>query len=362
MTGQPAQRSSDGPPSEYMHALVTSGFSLVPLGGGDDGKSPLFAYSRRERWPLRNILGPMHGRGSRCYGVRLEGLCVLDCDIYDPALIRGLEARFGASAVHVRTPRGCHLYYKAGAQSFPNLKGEGYNVDVKRGGNAYVAGPHSIRPDGGYYEPLKGDLATTKLTYLKTSEIALAPSNQPSAQMQEGGRHNALFARAIKLVTEVGSQDELAANLQYIRDTEFERPETMPDREVLGLAAWAWRKRLEGKIYSGRDSGMWLNRASLDAIKPYRNHCDAQHLYIAVLDQHGHRKGATFALKHEAMNSAGYVNLSRDRFRSAIETLMDCGLLQMAKDYSAGRHSRQYCLSRPVSETGGVQRMTPRRG
>jgi hypothetical protein len=43
--------------------------------------------------------------------------------------IAQMEARFGQSPVHVKTPRGQHLYYLAG-DVMPNLRSEGLPVDI----------------------------------------------------------------------------------------------------------------------------------------------------------------------------------------------------------------------------------------
>lgn len=91
------------------------------------------------------------------YGIRLDGLAVIDCDTDDPALIAEMEARFGASPGHVRTPRGLHLYYRLFYQAtVPNLRSEGLPVDIKTGPRSYAVGPGSERPDGGLYVPVRG--------------------------------------------------------------------------------------------------------------------------------------------------------------------------------------------------------------
>lgn len=137
--------------------LVRAGFPLLPLGGGGDGKAPLLRAWAGPVLPLARILAPLYRSGSQVYGIRLDGLAVVDCDDDSPDLVAQLEARFGPSPVHVTTPRGRHLYYRATGQP-PNLRVEGLPVDIKTGTRAYVVGPWSIRPDGGRYRPVKGML------------------------------------------------------------------------------------------------------------------------------------------------------------------------------------------------------------
>ena len=143
--------------------LKGAGLPLLPLGGGADGKAPLLRAWAGPGLSLVRILAPMHRAGSQAYGVRLDGLAVIDCDIDDDALVGQMEARFGQSPVHVKTPRGRHLYYRAGG-AVPNLRGEGLPVDIKTGLRSYVVGPLSLRPDGGFYDPIKGQLGQDALT------------------------------------------------------------------------------------------------------------------------------------------------------------------------------------------------------
>ena len=107
-----------------MARLKAAGHHLLPLGGGADGKAPLLRAWAGPGLTLGRILAPMHRAGSTAYGVRLDGLAVIDCDSDDSALVAQMEARFGVSPVHVKTPRGRHLYYQAG-EAVPNLRSEG---------------------------------------------------------------------------------------------------------------------------------------------------------------------------------------------------------------------------------------------
>jgi hypothetical protein len=81
---------------------------------------------------LARVLAPLYRAGSQVYGIRLDDLAVIDCDTDSAELVAALEARFGPSPVHVRTPRGRHLYYRATTKA-PNLRAEGLPVDIKTG-------------------------------------------------------------------------------------------------------------------------------------------------------------------------------------------------------------------------------------
>ena len=84
------------PPSDEMARLYRAGFSLLPLGGGADGKAPLLRAWAGPGLTLARILAPMHRAGSQAYRVRLDGLAVIDVDSDDPDLVAKIEARFPA--------------------------------------------------------------------------------------------------------------------------------------------------------------------------------------------------------------------------------------------------------------------------
>lgn len=298
----------------------------------------------------------MHSKRSLCYGIRLDGLAVIDCDDDNADLVTQMEARFGASPVHVQTPRGRHLYYRYDRQTLPNLRAEGLPVDIKRGANQYVMGQGSIRPDGGEYRPLKGDLAVDELplifTVAPTQSTGLAADYHSfydvarPGLIREGERNTTLTREAIKMVGLVDDVDELTANLQAIRDDQFANPKTFPNTEVLKIARWAWERRCEGKLYHGRDSEFRVHREALDAIKRFDNASEAIALYVILLDQHGHKPAREFPFDHDGMQKAGHTNLSRRRFLAARETLASAGLIEVARQYSAGHRKRTYRLKR----------------
>lgn len=273
--------------------------------------------------------------------MRLDGLAVIDCDRADAALVADLEARFGPSPVHVRTPRGMHLYYRAVGPA-PNLRGEGLPVDVNTGGRAYVVGPLSERRDGGLYVPERGLLGVDALPPLRAVSGPLATS----ATVPEGQRHVTLVREAIRMVEYVDSAGELAANLCGLRDDLCGDPATMPDSELQAIAGWAWKCRLEGQIYRGRDSEVRLNRLALDALLPLANGPDALALLLTVIDKHGHAPGKRFALSHGAMRKAGLMSLSRPRFLAARRTLEGAGLLRLAQTHRAGSRAQSFVLTR----------------
>ncbi|TNC74159.1 bifunctional DNA primase/polymerase [Rubellimicrobium roseum] len=344
-------------PSE-MARLHGAGFSLLPLGRGADGKAPLLGFSGTARLPLKRVLAPMHRTGSTCYGIRLGGLAVIDCDSDDPALVSVMEARFGASPVHIRTPRGRHLFYRAPnieRPVYPNLRGEGHAVDLKRGATSYVMGPGSVRPDGGAYFTAKGVLGQDELPVIALSRSKSAARLLGAGEpVPEGGRHDALLKAAIATVGSVNSLIEMQEALTSVRDHLCVSPTTLPEEEVRRIGEWAWRCRLEGHVYCGRASAFRVERQALDALKGAPNRSDAVALFITLQDQHGHRPGYAFALDHTGMLEAGHTDLTRRRFAAARDMLLSRGLLQVAANHCAGRRARTYRLARPLTPSANV--------
>ncbi|WP_300548082.1 bifunctional DNA primase/polymerase [Roseovarius sp.] len=318
--------------------LKGAGFPLLPLGGAD-GKAPLLRAWARPGVTLARILAPMHRTGSTAYGVRLDGLAVIDCDSDDADLVAQMEARFGQSPVHIKTPRGRHLYYRA-AGVVPNLRGEGLPVDIKTGARSYVVGPLSLRPDGGFYDPVKGLLGKEALPCLRgTASLKPAP-------ILTGHRHVELVKEAMRMVELVDSAEELQANLAGIRDDWCADPATMPDSELRDIALWAWTCRLENRVYRGRDSAFSVQRLALDALRGQANGADAIALLVLLEDQHGHHPGKRFPLDFAAMRAAGLINLSTPRLRAARRTLEGAGLLRLAGKHKAGSRPQTFVLTR----------------
>jgi len=346
-----------------MARLHRGGFALVPLGGGDDGKAPLLRGWADKRLTLAQVFGPMHRSGVAMYGFRLDGLAVVDCDIDDPELVADMEARFGPSPVHVQTPRGRHLYYRANGKP-PNLRGEGLPVDIKTGPRAYVAGPHSVRPDGGIYAPVRGVLGVDALPPLKTPPRApvapVAPVTRP-APIPAGDRHNELVKLAVRRARHVSSPEELTDDLRGLRDDLCETPATMPESELAGIAGWVWQARLENRLYDGRLSAFPLHRQALDLLRGQPAQEDALALYVRLQDQHGHTPGKTFPLCHRAMKEAGLTSLSKARFLAARRALEAVGLLKQASKHKAGAKMQTFTLSMPlmVEMPENVQRLAP---
>ncbi len=152
------------------------------------------------------------------------------------------------------------------------------------------------------------------------------------------------------------SDDMSNGNLQSLRDDDCADPDTVPDDEIRKIADWAWSRRLEGKVYRGRDSDFRLHRSALDALRQLPNASDAIALFVTLQDQHGHTS-KPFPLDFPAMKAAGHTDLSRERFIAARDALRSAGLLEIATRHLAGKQPRAYRLTRLRPHAANVTRL-----
>jgi hypothetical protein len=155
-----------------------------------------------------------------------------------------------------------------------------------------------------------------------------------------------LVKEAIGMVEYVDSAEELAANLAAVRDGLCEDAGTLPDSELSEIAKWAWRCRLNNRVFGGSDSAFPVDRRALDALRAWDNETDAIALYVLLVDKHGHAPGKRFALDFDGMRDAGLTRLSVPRLRAARRTLEAVGLIAVAGNHRAGSVHRTYCLAR----------------
>jgi len=154
-----------------------------------------------------------------------------------------------------------------------------------------------------------------------------------------------------------GRAEELQANLAGIRDDWCADPATMPDSELKSIAAWAWKCRLENRIFRGRDSAFPIQRLALDALRGKPNGAGAIALLVLLVDQHGHSLAKRFPLDFDAMRAAGLMNLSKPRLRAARRTLEDTGLLRLAGKHRAGSRPQTFVLTRMHPNLAEAERL-----
>lgn len=310
--------------------LYALGYNLIPLGNGDLGKSPSVKFGGRKRLPLGVVLDRMRAENSAMYGVRLPGLLVIDIDTDTPPARELVARRFGNSPVQVRTSRGLHHWYRLGASRRPtNIVEALIRIDFKAGAGSYVAGPHAIRRDGAIYLPGASALDAARSLPVFTDKFPDPVRQQPDApKIPVGRRNHALFQRAREYAPCVDSLDELLGDLLAIRNIQCDDPETVRDEEVVKIAGWAWKLRLENRLWSGRNSVLQINRIVIDKLQNVKHGTEAFMLHAVLVSAHGHIPGKTFAIVPEAMIASGLLTaLSRDRIYRAKDILIEHGLL-----------------------------------
>src|SRR5690606_6342411 len=110
-----------------------------------------------------------------------------------------------------------------------------------------------VRPDGRRYLPAAGDLATTSLPRFRDHQRATAASY---GKVAKGERNGTLCRRAVEYAPVADDFDGLMADLVAIRNLEFDDPASVPDAEIRKVAEWAWKLRLEGRLWAGRNSAV----------------------------------------------------------------------------------------------------------
>ena len=164
------------------------------------------------------------------------------------------------------------------------------------------------------------------------------------------------------MVELVCSAEELRGNLHGLRDDWCEDPATMPDDELRDIADWAWRCRLENRVFKGRDSAFPMQRQAVDALRGQANGADAIALLVLLVDQHGHSPGKRFPLDFDAMRSAGLMNLSKPRLRAARRALEGVGLLRLVGKHRAGSRPQTFVLTRMNPNLTGAQSLPTPQG
>lgn len=329
-------------------ALQAQGHSLIPL-GGPDGKAPLVAFAGRKRLPLPIVLERLRKGNSAVYGLRLHNLIVVDLDTGTPAAREYAERRFGVSPLTVKTPRGLHSYYRAGEKPRQHvIRENGIAIDVKAGANSYVAGPGSIRPDGGAYVIERGSLEDLEnLPRFHDSKPLRTPSLPQGNRVPVGSRTvDFLWPKSREFAETADSETNLAAELRAAVDWHCEDSETITDAEIAKSAKWGWRLRLDGNLWGGAMSAAKIHAHEVSVLLSIKNGTDALGLLHELHRCHASKPGKRFAVATEAMADAGFHGWSRWRIRQALKVLLQAGLLRQVRAGSKWPGPSLYQLNR----------------
>jgi hypothetical protein len=308
----------------------------MPL-GGEDGRTPALRFKKDDgtpagRHPLTSVVNKLITIPSRNYAIRLNGLLVVDIDTDTPEACAYVERRFGASTVRVKTRRGVHHWFRFEGKPPAKVRLPGIAIDFKAGIQQLAAGPFAERKDGAQYLPLVGRLeSVAALPEFVDREPPVEPEQEihftPTGKVAVSSRNTAIWRAAIEYAPCVDSLAALAADLRGHRDWHFEHPQSVSDDEVRRVAEWAWQKRLDNQIWSGRSSEVRFPRSVMDRLLRHKHGADAFLLYCLLRSEHGHIPGRIFPIVPEAMRKADLIDMSRNRLYRAIHVLVAEGLL-----------------------------------
>lgn len=339
-----------------MSRLFSAGHSLVPL-GGPDGKVPIVAFRDRKRLPLALVMDRMGGAGSNTYGIRLNDLLVIDVDTDTPEARAYVEERFGSSPARTETSRGYHLYFRHTGPKPSQVREPGIAIDFKSGPNEFVVGPQSIRADGTRYLPQGQVLAPSALPlftdrHARTGVSAGATGAATPGRHPKGSRHRALKRRAHQLASTADSLQELIDNLLAFRDWEIEAPEEFSDAAIQKMAGWFWEKRESGELWGGSKAVVQIDHKTIATLAS-RGEGTALLLLGLLLKAHGGQPGKTFAVVPDGLKNKGLLKAGRNQIYSAIDVLLDLGLLVCCKRARGNRNHHHYQLGSGEKEKTG---------
>ena len=228
----------------------------------------------------------------------------------------------------------------------PAIRRRDVAIDFKAGSSAFVVGPGSIRPDGKTYRILRGHIGVElpRFEDRERSPLHLVGKRR----IEVGQRNSILWQRAIQYAPLADDYDGLLADLAALRNIEFEDPASVPDSEIVKVADWAWKRRLEGRLWAGRNSEVKINRLVLDALLPLPCGSEAYSLYSLLIANHGHRPAKPFAVVPNAIKSAGLLKIGRRQLYRAIDLLLELRLLTKVRQGGGVGNPSLYRLQSPT--------------
>jgi len=264
-------------------------------------------------------------------GIVNKILTIIDID--DPKLYHKCLARFGDTPIKIKTPSGgFHLWYKANGEQ-RRTRTDGLRVDVLGKGGFAVA-PPSVRPSGGNYHFIEGDV--TDIPNLPTIKPGALhdPQTNPATQGNTGQRNDKLFKFCLKAARQVKSENELAEKA-LTENTSFKPP--LDITEVHRIVKSAWDYQISGKNISGSNKMI----IDLDMLT-LSDEPTALTLLLNLVRNHG-AKNKSFAIDQEQVRQLlGWGD--RRRVANSIKILIERGLIQyVGKGGNTGR-AHQYRL------------------
>ena len=344
---------------DFAPAYAAAGIVPLPL-GGDDGKKPLVKNPGRfgRGAAMELAANPRFADAGLGFWCGLHNrITVVDVDATTDAELQYALATYGDSPVIVRTASGKHhAWYRHDGERRSIRPDKAHPIDVLGEGGLCVA-PPSLRPSGGKYEFLRGNLASVRdLPPIRSGAIQkLERALDDRAPIYDGGRGDALFKMAVAWAYRLDTNAELLAILRDANETLCKPP--LSDAEVQGRARSAWKYRTQGTLMAKGVSHVvlprepiarWLGRGDLDQLA----------LMALFYKAHAGIPGKAFAASPAAMAQAGVIgSWGKNRYRAGLRKLCDAGEIERVPQGRPGRgrprplppHPAEGVQSRPQS-------------
>lgn len=229
---------------EIVHILIDLGYSVIPSGRGDEGKSPdLNQWKKYQDKPPTEAIHNTwrYNLKPKMYGIvtgKVSRVVVVDCD-NDEAM-----SMMGDLQPHVRTPRGGgHYYFKYPGHPVKTKAGILPKVDIRAdGGFANVIGVNPVT-GGEYHIEIMPTLETIYswdqmpkaiLDAMDSSKSEPAKEAEPGALIPEGERNATLTSLAGSMRRRGMTSDEIYVALIEINRKRCQPP--LEEKDVRGIA------------------------------------------------------------------------------------------------------------------------------
>lgn len=303
--------------------------------------------------PLETVLAIMRKNNSCTYGIRLDGLAVVDCDSWNDSTRNFVEVSVPTACFQVITSRGRHLYFRNGQPMPKVFRRDGIQIDFKHGHNHFVLGPGSVRPDGKSYSALSASMPRmeelgefqfitnasenpVQSAFENTSGSIVSTQAFTSKLVPVGKRNNAAFRQAIRYAKDDLTREEMLEALSLWVNIHCENPAEFLVSDANNICDSACRMRAEGRLYHSRQSEFRVSRAALNLImiKGGAASGNILLLYSYLQAQHGHRGNMPFAIVSDAIAKSPKFRCGKstiDRSKQALKQMALIKLLRKGK-------------------------------
>ena len=324
------------------------GYSLLPIGGGKEGKAPLLALKGPD-YALKQVSAVMQTKGSRAFAIRADDLVIVDLDTINEATIKYAKERFGEPSYRVDTDRGEHWYYRDVGNPIPSkkIRENGISIDIKAGRTSYVLAAGSVRADGKRYRAVGRLLAPDELNPFRDRK-AIGPSvARANGKIPKGSRNEEFVKWLVAGITIFTDLEEAYLEAVSYRDYHFENPESYPDNEVLKQVKWAWGLRVSGRLYAEKPIVPVPTVIGKALIK--RGMTDEFALYFELIGRGGFDRNKRLEIVPKKLRVERAIgDWGLNRYDKAKHSLIDLGLLSLVRKAQKSRDDSGKCFTDPA--------------